>query len=174
MKLFSKTGFVVLLVLGFTSCMKQENYPDFPVITYKNFIINPDSTAFLQVNFTDGNGDLGNNSNGAPPDFYVEMLYDSIADNIDHFKPILIPGTVPSTDSLLGDTVASTYTIPDITPTGNNKELSGEIQVQMTKGDYYFTLSGVTIPNRYEYRVWLVDRAGHVSNRITTPVIITP
>ena len=163
MKLFSTLALGGVIILGVSSCMKKENYPIIPAITFKSLTVNSGDTAILQVTFTDGDGDIGYQSTNPPFDFFVEWLYDSSG----HFEPILAPGTL--SDSRMGDTAFTGYNVPYITPDGNNKELSGQIQVLMPPGGYY-----VADHVNMKYKVWLVDRAGHVSNTVITPIIVSP
>jgi hypothetical protein len=167
MKLFSALGLAFLLLLGFSSCQKNENYPDYPVITYKDFIVFNQDSAYIQVNFTDGNGDIGYpaSDTSAPPNFWVEYMYLDSATN--NFLPMT------ATVGTKTDTIFGPYYIPNITPTGKNKELSGEIQVKLeTEGQptWYSPLPiYYKATNAIEFRVWLVDRAGNKSNVVTTP-----
>jgi len=119
----------------------------------------------LQVNFTDGDGDIGYQTSdvNAPVNFYVEILQQ---DSTGKFQPLLDPLLH---DTIMGDTAFLGYHIPYITPTGNDKELSGQIQVVMSNSSWYFANN-----KNMEYRVWLIDRSGHISNRVTTPPIVSP
>ncbi|HXP49150.1 MAG TPA: hypothetical protein VN922_04305 [Bacteroidia bacterium] len=165
MKYFSKIVFAALIMLGLASCMKKANYSIIPAITFKSLVINSTTNATLQVNFTDGDGDIGYQTSDvtAPVNFYVELLQQ---DSTGKFQPILDPLLH---DTIMSDTAFLGYHIPYITPTGNDKELSGQIQVVMSNSSWYFASF-----KNMEYKVWLIDRSGHVSNRITTPTIVSP
>src|SRR6185312_16592532 len=125
MKFFSTLGLALLILLGFSACQKKENYPITPNITYKDFIVFNADSAYLQVNFTDGDGDIGYPANdaSAPYNFWVEYMY------LDSATNSILPMTV--TVGTQTDTVFGKYHIPNITPTGKDKELNGEIQVQL-------------------------------------------
>jgi hypothetical protein len=168
MKLFSRIAIIVFIATLFSSCHKQESYSIIPAITYKNFIINSDSTADIQINFTDGDGDIGYPTSDANPpyDFYFVPLHDSIATSgITYYVPLWLPSpNIPA----LGDTLGSGYNIPYITPSGKDKALSGQIQIHLNKFDWKIPLPGT---KSAEYWVWIIDRANHISNRITTPII---
>ena len=66
--------FLILILHGFTGCVKQENYPDVPQIQFLNFISVFDTGQYaikgiLNISFTDGNGDIGLNSSDILPPF---------------------------------------------------------------------------------------------------------
>ena len=117
MKYFKTFTIICILGLLYSSCVKKANYPDVPVITYNSYIpfvtgSNIDS-AYLRVNFTDGNGDIGypSQQENVPPNFYVEILV--YVYNTNTYDSVTI----------------SPYNVPYITPTGSDKELNGIIQI---------------------------------------------
>lgn len=179
MKSFKNVILICLVALLYSSCAKKENYPDVPVISYNTFAsyYYSDPThdsAILTLNFTDGNGDIGypSGETDAIPDIYVTPLiyyYDT-----KNFRPMPING----------DTVPLSYTIPTITPAGNDKELSGIIEVNMGSS-LYSSIDAVYLanesifdtaidPTRMEFRVWMFDRAGNKSNVLITPMQRVP
>ncbi|HTA83975.1 MAG TPA: hypothetical protein VK783_13615 [Bacteroidia bacterium] len=171
MKKISVIVFIVGVAACLSSCMKKENYPIVPAITYQNFIVNADNSADLQINFTDGDGDIGyqEGTSNIPPNFYMEFLEDTSGTGV--FIPLIISTGTP--DAVMGDTVFYSYNIPYITPAGKDKELSGQIQIALGAGQWYLQAPGKPQRN-YKYVVWIIDRAGHKSNRITTPPVLSP
>ncbi len=168
MKKISRIGLLFIIILGISSCAKKENYPIIPAITFQSFVVNSDGSATVTLNFTDGDGDIGyqTSDNNAPPDFFLELLQDSGAG---YYEPVIFPSL---NNPVIGDTAGLVYTIPYITPTGKDKELSGQIQVQLTGGlgtGWY-----LSDHKYYEYRIWITDRAGHISNRIITTPVLSP
>ncbi len=158
-------SFLTLLSISllFTSCAKKENLPATPVLTFNSFNQYLNLTAgqdsdIMVVNFTDGNGDVG--YIGEPQNnFFIKMLWDSCH----HIKLFNNSG---------GDSVFS-YQIPNLTPAGSNKQLTGIIKINMNP--YVPTgivnyVQGDTIL----FDVWLVDRSGIKSNILTTPQYIIP
>lgn len=162
MKILSKIILGLVIVLGISSCIKKDNFPNVPVITFNNLRVNDTGSAILTVNFTDGNGLVGSNATGATPNFYAVPMFDSL----NKFYPFIDP---LNNDKVMGDTVFEGYVIPDITPSGPNKELSGQIQIVMTSGLWYYR-AGQTI----EFRIWMVDQLGNHSNTIITPTVVSP
>jgi hypothetical protein len=165
MKHLYKIALFFVVILGITSCQPKVNYPIIPAITFQSLVVHPDSSATLKILFTDGDGDIGypSGETSAPPDFCFEILQQNANGT---YYTVTEPGVI--SDPVTGDTVVFPYHIPYITPTGNNKELSGQIQIALRKGDWS-AANNVT----EELCVWIVDRAGHKSNRIiTTPVLV--
>jgi hypothetical protein len=65
---------IILTFFGFAGCVKQENYPDVPQIQFLNFTKVFDTGQYavkgiLNISFTDGDGDIGLNSNDTRPPF---------------------------------------------------------------------------------------------------------
>jgi hypothetical protein len=167
-KYLGSLAFICFMGLFYSSCVKKENYPDVPVLSYHNFIpfcsgATTDS-AYLQVNFTDGNGDIG--QTGLPYNFFVEpMLYVATTNTYDTITPL-------GSDTA----IKYAYSIPNITPTGSDKELNGIIQINLESLISYLTQSFASLlPNivyyKLEFRVWMYDRAGNKSNLLVTPPV---
>lgn len=174
-KIISFAIAAVLFCILFNSCEKNNNSSPYPVISYNNLIqyctgsISKDSvtvvedSAVLIINFSDGNGDIGypSSDENAPFDFYIQQYYLNRNDSI---IPII------TTD---GGDVILPYHIPDITPSGADKSLTGEIKILLTypNVDYLANTKnpiarGATIC----YKVWIYDRSGNKSNVVTTPL----
>lgn len=154
-----------IILLGFliTSCSKKDNIPATPVITFLSF--NPylnisagQDSAIMEVNFSDGNGDIG--YVGDPqPNFFIKPLWDSY----NHIKLFAGNGA---------DSVYS-YQIPNLTPSGTNKQLTGIIRINMLPwipSAIVNYVQGDTIL----FNVWLVDRSGIKSNILVTPHFVIP
>ncbi len=160
-----------LLGLLYSSCVKKENYSIIPAITYNNFQafcsgVKTDS-AYLRVNFTDGDGDIGypQADPSAPSDFYIlPLIYNTTTGKYDTLKVLTTSG-----DSV----ITYNYRIPYITPSGTNKALNGIIQINLENLIQY--LGNYTLPQHNTYQlqfgVWIYDRAGHKSNVLTTPTV---
>jgi hypothetical protein len=157
-------GVIAFVIMGIASCYKPPVYSVIPSISFKSFVVNANRSATLQVTFTDGDGDIGypTSDNNPPFDFFVLPLYDSTG--LGAYKYYWIPPQSP-----LGDTLVFPYNIPNITPIGKYKALSGQIQIQMDSASWY-----IKDKVNMKFMVWIVDRAGHISNRITTIPIVSP
>lgn len=164
--------FICLLFLLHSSCTRQTTYPDTPIISYNSFTpfyfgssAKIDS-AYLRINFTDGNGDIGYpaQQENAPHNFYaIALLYTYKTKTYDSFVPFM-------------------YNIPDITPSGSNKALKGIIQINLESflqqyvNDVFIqnpSFDTVADQHNIEFKVWLYDRMGNKSNILITSPIYT-
>lgn len=158
------TLFFSVIVAGlFQFCVKPPDYPNEPVIEFaglsKNVMrqsrLGPD-TVWVSFNFTDGDGDLG--SRDSMPNIFIEDGRDSF-------------GKTP-------------YSIPYIEPQGAGNGISGTITISLpTTCCLYPDINGIKFPpcdtsknapqnlDTVFYRIYITDRAGHVSNTITTEPI---
>ncbi|HRI58874.1 MAG TPA: hypothetical protein PK228_04105 [Saprospiraceae bacterium] len=161
---FGAVLFLVIVTTGlFQFCVQPPNYPDEPVIEFvslsKNVMrqtkLGPD-TVLVMFNFTDGDGDLGSQDN--EPNIFIE----------------------DGRDSFLKDP----YAIPYIEPQGAGNGISGMITIALpTTCCIYPDINGIKFPpcdtsknapqqlDTVFYRIYIKDRAGNVSNKITTDPI---
>jgi hypothetical protein len=155
----------LIIVLVYSSCAKVENYSYIPAITFNSFtpFCNGSTTdsAYLRINFTDGNGDIGypQSDANASPNCYIEPTIDS--------SGVFVP--IYSSSGFL----MFPYSIPDITPDGKDKELNGIIQINLE--GFVQTFSGLSVPGKdfheIRFKVWIFDRAGNKSNVLITPTV---
>ena len=164
-----KTVFVALLfgsvaVAGLLQyCVKPPNYPDEPVIEFMGLSKNVmrqtplgADTVLVMFNFTDGNGDLGSQNN--EPNIFIEDGRDSFPKD--------------------------PYAIPYIEPQGAGNGISGMITIALpTTCCIYPDVNGIKFPpcdttknapqslDTVFYRIYIKDRAGNISNKITTDPI---
>ena len=169
--------FVLIIVLaGMGACKKVKKYPDIPRIEYLGFqkIYNPDLELYdrgvLSFTYEDGDGDIGLNSSDTMPPFdasskyhynliitYFEMQNGQLTE-----VPILWFN--PETEEF--DTLTLSARIPNLTPSGINKSINGEIYD--TLFIYNFNSNFDTI----KFDAYIVDRALNESNTISTPLIV--
>lgn len=173
MKYFRTFTIVSILVLLYSSCVKKANYPDIPAITYNSFIPfcsgSTTDSAYIRINFTDGNGDIGYpaQQEGVPHDFFIVPLLYVYATKT--FEPITQQN---------GDSLKFAYNIPDITPSGSDKELNGIIQINMEGFLQEYISDDVALSNlanlhELQFMIWIYDRAGNKSNVLITPTVYT-
>lgn len=153
-----------LIILLFSSCLKREEYPIEPHIEYINFVKYSNQAGIedkgtLIFSFTDGDGDIGLTAGDtlAPfnkeGDYYYNLyiFYNELQNGV--LTPIDLP--LPFHTRL-----------PVITPSGNNKAIKGEMEVKL---DIYNPLSTF---DTISFDFYLIDRALHKSNMISTPLIV--
>lgn len=155
--MFSQTFFL-------SSCIEQKQYSDIPHIEFKNFSLTQnssgiDQTGYLILEFTDGDGNIGlEQGDTLPPynldgghyyNFFVE-LYQKVNGN---FEKIEIPYN---------------SRIPNINPEGIDRDLKGEIEIEIDVSLFSLAVSSDTI----KMDAWILDRDFNRSNTISTPEIV--
>lgn len=157
-------GLGIMLV---SSCLRTEEYPPEPIISFDGFQLvdsvdqlgNENTFCIVTIEFTDGDGNVGLNPGDTTgrfnPDslFYHNLLVDYYEwnDSINNFE--LIDDLDPSFSAR----------IPFLTPSGKNKTLKGDIIYDLNVS---FTNSDTV---RFDFR--LVDRDFNVSNRVSSPAV---
>jgi hypothetical protein len=147
----------VLLALAsllVTACYKPPTFPIEPQITFEGYDITgvyvPGAAGNLLVGFTDGDGDLGKTSNG-----------DTV-----NVKNVLIK-------NLKYPFLVDSLNLPLIPKKGTADAISGRIEIKLKSlidESDCLLLQKPTDTLRYEIRI--MDRAGHISNTITTSDVI--
>lgn len=168
MRFKATIGCFLLMGLAITSCQKNDNTSVIPSISFQSFTAGGSSanpTATLQINFTDGDGDIGypaQDTSAAANNLWIEYLY---CDTGGTNKFIGFPNPQDT------GVVYFFYHVPYITPAGKDKSLKGIIQIAPLS-DWFINPYVKLDSLKVEFRIWLFDRAGHKSNVITTPVIL--
>lgn len=162
MKHFSSILFCTLLFgVSVTSCVKEKNFPIEPKIEFKEYLKYSLDSADCIILFKDGDGDIGVLEGDTIPDLKMKYLYKG-ADLL--FHPY---------DETFGtskfDTLFYTYRVPDLMPEGQYKALDGEIKIKLRASPIYNPLHRVV-----KFEIRLQDRAGHLSNIVSTNEIYIP
>lgn len=167
---------IILLITGFGSCKKVKKFDDIPRIEYTSFtsIYNPDLEIYdrgvLQFYFEDGDGDIGLDNNDILPPFnpdskyYYNLIITYFEMQNGELKEVPILWFNPETE--LYDTLTLSARIPNLTPQGVNKAISGEIQ------DTLFIYNFNSTYDTIKFEAYIIDRALNESNTISTPLII--
>jgi len=153
--------FVLLTFPG--SCVKPPDYPNTPVIKFKRISktqlkqgTQGEDSLTVVFTYTDGDGDLGFPNNDAQASIFVQDARDSFP--------------------------KYSYKIPYVEPQGTGNGISGEISIVLpTTCCIYTTPQGIKlscdqVPKTFKsdslyYRIRIRDRAGNMSNTITTDKI---
>lgn len=147
------------------SCLRDEEYPIIPEIVFEDFLLlfNTQTQIIergvLTISFKDGDGDIGlhQTDTAAPYDFNLFIKYFEIQ-NKDTVEIFLV-------DPNSGDTSTFNARIPILTPKGSNKSIKGEIE------DTMFIYDPTSSFDTIMFEVYLMDRALHKSNVVSTPLI---
>lgn len=160
----------ILAIILLSACRADApQYGDVPFLELKKapeqFKLNGrDSMVKITLSYTDGDGDIGLEPSDTFPPFqfggpyFYNLFIGVIQIENGMEKPILIPLTT--------DTLHYNDRIGNLTPTGKNKSISGELQI-MLKAEPY---PGIQ-PDSMYYTIQLADRKLHKSNLIKTPVL---
>ncbi|MEO6904000.1 MAG: hypothetical protein ABI315_12765 [Bacteroidia bacterium] len=169
MKLSHKIIFFLVIVMAVVSCVKEKNFPPQPVITFDQFVTysgkNGDiDSADCTIKFTDGDGDVGimKGDLNSPDNLKMKYLYKSPIDGL--FHPV---DAIDSTTVM--DTLFFSYRIPNLTPNGQYKALDGSIKVKLRTSPVFYPGHHIV-----KFEITLLDRAGHLSNRVSTNEINIP
>jgi hypothetical protein len=145
-----------LLIIIITACQKTKDiYPITPVIAFKDFVryntTGYDDSLITTITFTDGDGDIGLRQEDTIPkyDFYTTVYQKQSG----VFKALNLGTT-------------TNYRMPYITPTGANKALKGTVSINFN----FFPPHKANDTLRYD--IFIIDRAFHKSNVITTPEVV--
>ena len=151
-------GFTLLAILAATACTKEPDFPDTPEISFEridsNMIRQRVDSAFIIINFTDGDGDIGSSENE---------------------RNIFLIDTRASQDDTIG------RAMPPVPSFVENSGISGEIRLPISTccepppgeegclpvTDMFPDFQRDTVI----YKVYIVDRAGNQSNTITVDPI---
>lgn len=162
----TKISFIVIIsTLILSSCLKPEEYPLEPIVTYERFNVMNDS-ATLVVSFTDGDGNIGLRQSDTTGDFSPNKYFHHNF-FVEYYEKDDALGWVRG-KTLTGDDIEFLYRIPYLTPNGNNKALKGEIEVTI-EPTYYNPFS--TQSDTIMYKIYLADRNLNISNVVESTII---
>ncbi len=157
---------ITTVMLVMAGCLKKEDFPDIPHITYEQTVLNQtplseaDSLGYVRFRFTDGDGDLGLNAGDTLGEFAPGQPY---------FYNLF----VRYFEKQNGQYVEFLPVFPfhsrfvSLTPEGGDKSLQGimEAGVFARPGSPFDTV---------RYEIYIVDRALNHSDTIVTEDIILP
>jgi hypothetical protein len=156
-----KNILIILIMAGAFTCSRPETLPEIPEISFKSFTLdervnelgNTILTGILVFRFQDGDGDIGFKAPDSIPEgdttFY--NLFFTLHEKKNGEYTRISNEDLPS---------PLYYRIPYMYPEGQNKTLSGDIDVEFE----YLTIEYDTI----FYDFFIIDRAGHRSNTDST------
>lgn len=167
---------IIIFLIGIGSCKKVEKFPITPYIEYRGFemLFNPDLGIYdrgvLSFYFQDGDGDIGLNSGDTAPPYNAdsEYHYNLIINYLEMQNGVITEVPIlwynPVTQQY--DTLTMSARIPNLTPSGINKAISGEIYDTLFIYNFNSEFDTIMI------EAFIYDRALHPSNTISTPLIV--
>jgi hypothetical protein len=152
---------LLIVVLGFSSCIKRDEFPDEPIIKYIDFRQTPD-TAYLRFSFTDGDGDLGLDQgdtlnpfeHNGPNYFNIYVKYFEFKNGA--FEELVLPAPF-------------NYRFARIKSPSKNNSLEGEMKIKIPS-PYRNPLIAKGDTVRYDF--YIMDRALHKSNEASTGAVV--
>lgn len=153
------TFLLALAATALTSCNRSQGFPIEPIIEFVSFSkgqllqssIDPDDNLFLTIGFTDGDGDIGSDGN-----LNLDIIDNRTGENYAFFR------------------------LPAIPEQGANNGVSGTIRLKLLTScciDPTDATRGCddvgedVITNEVSLNIVLTDRAGNMSNVLTTPAL---
>lgn len=180
MKLFKPLYFFLFccfVVLAFEACTKVSNESPIPSLEYNGYskfkaVNGKDSFIVININFTDGDGDVGlSESDSVPPFRYgSKYFYNLFAEfySIENDVPSKITSSVITPDTLYKDTVNYSQRLKNLTPEGKNKAIKGKIELLTP---FFLIDLSSSKPDSIFYEIVLFDRSLNQSQIIRTPII---
>ena len=164
MKTISKITliFLLLALLGYTSCIKKEEYPIEPVITWNSYAVMPDakgydSLSYLKISYTDGDGDIGLYASDEVAPYEFNFFVKIFQMRNGSLQEIIFPDEILNLNGR----------IPILTPTGHNKNIKGDIELMIQM----FYARPKVLSDTIAFEIYIMDRALHQSNVIKSPLL---
>ncbi|MBI9038807.1 MAG: hypothetical protein JEY97_11790 [Bacteroidales bacterium] len=152
-------SFSAISLFLFSSCQKTEKYSDIPQIEFSGItkIFTPNNIVdkvVLKIAFTDGDGDIGLTQNDTLPPYDYNFFIKYFEKREGEFVEVVLAD------------FSFNARIPILTPEGRNKSIKGEIQDTII-------INTMSVYDTIRFETYIVDRALHESNIITTPDVVT-
>lgn len=159
----------LLLLAGFSACIKKKEYPPVPEVSYKNFQSYDDDSAYFTIKFTDGDGDFGLKPEDTSGTYSVNSVYYyNLYMKYMYKKSDGTWSAFFNPNPLVNDTQYYKFRVPFIEQTGKDKSMNGEIQVKLTE------LRPTSSHKNIKYIFYIYDKALHQSNVVETPEFTLP
>jgi hypothetical protein len=165
MKLNAKISLMILfpLLAGLTGCIKEEQYPLKPAIEFGSVkalkdVSGKDSTLFVTISYTDGDGNIGLPSSDTVEPYkynYYMNFYQYINKKLVEFEPV-------------EEAITFDARIPVLTPAGKNKNIKGDI----TRSFQIYFARQLLQSDTIAFEIYIKDRTLFESNVVMTPLIV--
>lgn len=154
---------IIMLLFGILAvgCLKRKEYPITPQITYKGFqlfqnVAGNDSVAVLQVNYTDGDGNIGLNQGDTLAPYTGQFYFNCFVEywELQHGVWVKPPVNPPFY-----------YRLPPLNDTEH--AIEGTIDIRLN--------APFVSPSAFDtikYTVTIADRALNLSNTVETPAML--
>ncbi len=152
-----------LLLAAIFGCIKKEEYPIEPQISFGSYGVLPDvngndSIGVLTISYTDGDGDIGLYSYDSLEPYKYNYFLKFLEWRNGSFQEVQLADTSFTFNSR----------IPILTPEGKNKNIRGDISMFLELYYAFMALKSDTIA----FEVYIQDRALNRSNVMQTPAFL--
>lgn len=169
----SGTGVLLTTFFTFVGCLKSEEFPDQPILTFKSLEqkfetvtggIQPSRFIIIKVDFTDGDGDIGLDDTDTQSPFGQDEA---------HYKNYNIEFK-RRTGGVWTDIDSDwSYRMKRISPSGQDPTLNGEIEVKV--GPYpgpRINLPDILVGDTLQVHIRLEDRSLNMSNTVISEAFV--
>lgn len=152
MRLLAKILLIPVLPTIVVGCLKDDEFSVVPDLSFKSFKtysangIDIDSAKFT-FSFTDGDGDIGSSDTTVVNCFM--NYYEEDGDTLKFFPAFV-----------------REYRLPSLTPNAKDQSIEGEVSLTIKPAPIF----NPATDSAYQWRCYLVDRAGNESNEVLTPI----
>ena len=150
MNLVTKVLIAGGLLCSLIACEDDNNFPNTPTLTVREFTKVNSDLAIWKLGFTDGDGDIGVR-NDSDPDNFIYTVF-SIEDGV----PVETPG--------------QSYRIPVVRNIRTARGIEGEFEFRLETD--LFRIDTPFIDTAF-LRAYVVDRSNNQSNMVETPIFPT-
>lgn len=150
----------------FVGCLKKEEYPAEPSITFKRMDFDSNHNATLYIDFIDGDGDFGLDENDWDNSSdSCTLRYNLFIHQYELQNGEWIDVTPPC------EMLRLFYRVPWAKPTGQIKTQKGEIKIDLA--DFWYT-TNISSFDTLRMEIQILDRKYNKSNILTTESYIKP
>lgn len=147
--------------LTIAACLDREEYPVEPIIEFVDFEQIDMHKGLLTFSFTDGDGDIGrHDGDSTTNDFFIFYFF------VENQQPHEIIIEAPDDPSW-----SPHMKLPYITPSGRNKAISGEIEIEVFMPVFNHNNQPILQGDTIFMEFYIRDRALNKSNVERTPYI---
>lgn len=155
---------LILLAFLVSGCTKQPEYPIEPAISFVSFTkvqnnTGKDDKGILKITFTDGDGDIGLSESDTEPPFDTASMYYYNCFITYYEKQ---HGQYVAVDLPLSNNAR----FPLVEPANQGNPLTGDIDIELYINNPFSTFDTI------RFDIFIVDRALHHSNTVSTPDIV--
>lgn len=160
----------MVVVAALSSCVKRTTTDPVPTMTFASFAPVNNTTAYMTVNYTDGDGDIFFEKGVKENNFFAWFYY---KDTDGSFKPGLQPIVIvrmpQKPDTTIYQNTPLGYTVERPSDLSKDQPIKGQITITMTgwRPDVKY--------KNFKYRIYMVDQKGNMTDEnYYTPELVSP